>query len=126
MCTELLCTLCGLSGVTVTLYSACILTVCVHCVFVCIDLYMNLEEMDQNGLQAVLRDLSTTLQMLGRLAEHLSGVHFSARIDSAKMLFDRYARTYVCLLIFVHSLALCVFSCTLTCIICWLIVCVFF
>jgi hypothetical protein len=55
------------------------------------DLYMNLEEMDQNGLQAVLRDLSTTLQMLGRLAEHLSGVHFSARIDSAKMLFDRFS-----------------------------------
>lgn len=52
------------------------------------DVHLELSGEDHERLYAVLRDLSTVLQVLGRLAEHFGGTHFLTRLDSAKSLFQ--------------------------------------
>ena len=52
------------------------------------DVHLELSGEDHERLYAVLRDLSTLLHMLGRLAEHFAGTHFLTRLESAKSLFQ--------------------------------------
>ena len=52
------------------------------------DVHLELGGEDHERLYAVLRDLSTLLQVLGRLAEHFGGTHFLTRLESSKALFQ--------------------------------------
>ena len=46
-------------------------------------------------LHCALRDLSSLLQALGRLADHFIGERFAERFDDAKMLMERYENSLI-------------------------------
>lgn len=47
-------------------------------------------ENDCRRLHCTLRDLSSLLQALGRLADHFIGEHFADRYTNARLLVERY------------------------------------